>query len=83
MVPAVVGADEALAELVHHRAQHGAGIVSKVQISDLHHRNRDDGERLLVLFGGTRSQLQGSHTQDSLCTAFFLNFNYIFERKKT
>lgn len=58
VVPAVVLADEALTELVHHGAQHGAGIVGKVQISDLHHRNRDDGERLLVLFSGTRSQLQ-------------------------
>lgn len=58
IVPAVVLADEALIELVHHSAQHGAGIVGKVQISDLHHRNRDDGERLLILFSGTRSQLQ-------------------------
>lgn len=57
-VPAVILADEALIELVHHRTQHGTGIIGKVQISDLHHRNRDDGERLLVLFGGTCSQLQ-------------------------
>lgn len=57
-VPAVVLADEALAELVHHGAQHGTGVVGKVQISDLHHWDRDDGERLLVLFGGTRPQLK-------------------------
>ncbi len=54
-VPAVILADETLAELVHNGAQHGAGVVGKVQVSDFHHRNRDDGERLLVLFGGTRS----------------------------
>lgn len=58
VVPAVVQADEALVELLHHGAQHGTGIVGEVQVSDLHHRDRDDGERLLVLFGGTRSQLQ-------------------------
>lgn len=55
VLPAVILADESLAELVHHSAQHGTGIVSKVQISDLHHRYRDDGKGLLILFGGTRS----------------------------
>jgi len=57
-VPAVVLADEAPVQLVHHGAQHGAGVVGEVQISDLHHRNRDDGERLLVFFGWAGSQLQ-------------------------
>lgn len=56
-LPPIILADEALAELLHHSAQHGAGIVGKVQISDLHHRNRDDGKGLLVLLGGTRPQL--------------------------
>lgn len=55
VLPAVILADESLAELVHHSAQHGTGIVSKVQISDLHHRYWDDGKGLLILFGGTRS----------------------------
>lgn len=39
VVPPVILADEALIELVHHSAQHGTGIIGKVQISDLHHRN--------------------------------------------
>lgn len=58
LVPAVVLADEALAELVHHGAQHGAGVIGEVQISDLHHRDRDNSERLFILLGGTRSQLK-------------------------
>lgn len=58
LVPAVVLADEALGELVHHGAQHGAGVIGKVQISDLHHRDRDNSECLLILLGGTRSQLK-------------------------
>lgn len=55
IIPAVVLADEALAELFYNGAQHGTSIIGKVQISDLHHGNRNNGESLLVLFGGTRS----------------------------
>lgn len=55
IIPAVILADEALVELLHNGAQHGTGIIGKVQVSDLHHGNRNDGESLLVLFGGTRS----------------------------
>lgn len=73
--PAIVLADESLAELLHHSEQHGAGIVSKVQISDLHHRNRDDGKGLLVLLGGTRPQLwEKSFNPQILITRPFISF---------
>lgn len=51
---AVILADKALAELVNHSAQHSAGVIGEVQIPDLHHGDRDDGESFLVLFSGTR-----------------------------
>lgn len=68
---AVVLADEALAELVHHGAQHRAGIVGKVQVSDFHHGNGNDGERLLVLFGGTRPQLHEHHMNTHFSSFLF------------
>ena len=61
VLPAVILADEALVELVHHGAQHGAGIVGKVQVSDLHDGNRDDGKGLLILLSGTRPELEGDN----------------------
>lgn len=73
--PAIILADESLAELLHHGAQHGAGIVSKVQVSDLHHRNRDDGKGLLVLLGGTGPQLwEKSFNPQILITHPFIIF---------
>lgn len=37
--PAVILADEALIQFLHSAGQHGAGIIGKVQVSDLGHRN--------------------------------------------
>lgn len=60
--PAVVLADEALVKFLHGAGQHGAGIVGKVQVSDLGHGHRHDGKGLLVLLGGAGAQLQGQRS---------------------
>ena len=56
-VPPLVLSDVAVLELPHSGLQNLAGIVGKVQVSDLRQRNRHDGKRLFVLFGGAGANL--------------------------
>lgn len=55
--PFVLG-DGAFLQLPGDGAQHLAGVVGKVQVPNLGRRNRDDGERLLVLLHGGGADLK-------------------------
>lgn len=56
-VPPLVLSDVAILQLPHGGLQHLAGIVGKVQVSDLGQRNRYDGKSLFVLFRRTGANL--------------------------
>lgn len=56
-VPPLVLSDVAVLKLPHSGLQDLAGIVGKVQVSDLRQGNRHDGKSLFVLFSGTGANL--------------------------
>lgn len=55
--PPLVLSDVAVLKLPHSRLQDLAGVVGKVQVSDLRQGNGHDGESLFVLFSGTGADL--------------------------
>lgn len=55
--PPLVLSDVAVLKLPHGRLQDLAGVVGKVQVSDLRQGNGHDGESLFVLFSGTGADL--------------------------
>lgn len=58
-VPPLILSDIAVLKLPHGGLQDLAGIVGKVQVSDLRQGNGYDGKSLFVLFSGTGANLLG------------------------
>lgn len=56
-VPPLILSDVPKLKLSHSGLQDLAGIVGKVQVSDLRQGNRYDGKSLFVLFSGTGANL--------------------------
>lgn len=56
-VPPFILSDVAVLKLPHSGLQDLAGIIGKVQVSDLRQGNRDNGKSLFVLFSGTGANL--------------------------
>lgn len=56
-VPPLILSDVAVLELLHCALQHLVGIIGEVQVPDLRQGNGHDGERLLVLFRRTGTDL--------------------------
>jgi len=56
-VPPLILSDVAVLKLPHSGLQDLAGIIGKVQVSDLRQGNRYDGESFFVLFSGTSANL--------------------------
>ena len=64
-VPPLILSDVAVLKLPHCRLQDLAGVVGKVQVSDLRQGNGHDGESLFVLFSGAGADLSWEPREES------------------